>query len=90
MRKLCFAGAAVAFVLFVIHVSPWVYFADGARPLPVQVGVWLENEALKANGTHYFQLERELWTALFAGLVLAFLGEGLCRKRDREAELEDY
>jgi len=75
MRNAYLIAAAFAGALVIIHWSPWIYWIDGGRPLPDQLGVFGEN------GSHYLGLERELWTCLLTALVLALIGEGICRGR---------
>ena len=62
----------VCFIGWIVHTSPWIYFAGG-DPLPVSV--------LGADHTHYFGLERAFWSAAIFGLAFALILEGWCRGR---------
>ncbi|HLU49279.1 MAG TPA: hypothetical protein VK116_14385 [Planctomycetota bacterium] len=66
-------AAAVAFVAWLVHTSPWIYFGLGSEPLPKALGL--------VPHTHYLLLERALWSALLFGLTVALLGEGWMRRR---------
>jgi hypothetical protein len=77
MRTLYLTLAVLTFAVCVVHASPWTHFIESARPLPVELGL---------PHTHYLLIDSPFWTAAFAGLALAFLGEGLTRRSRRHVD----
>lgn len=73
MGKGYFIAAAVVFLVWLLHTSPWVYLGVGGKPLPEVFNLLHQG--------HYGFLERAFWSALLAGLTLSLLGEGYLRRR---------